>query len=162
MSLENEIKELTGAVQGLVVILTAMNEVVIKGEVDPLLNTVSEGSTVAGESEPEKKVTKKKAKKKAAKKSANTDITYDSVKALAKDKIAAGDLTRAAAKKIIKDHGADKIDDLDEDDETQVQQAADQGQKAKAGTETDAAAFKVFKNRLDKHPEDLIEALPTA
>ena len=57
--------------------------------------------------------------------------------------------------------GDEDDDDEDEDDETQVQQAADQGQKAKA-TETDAAAFKVFKNRLDKHPEDLIEALPTA
>jgi hypothetical protein len=28
--------------------------------------------------------------------------------------------------------------------------------------ETDAAAYKIFKNRLDKHPEDLIEALPKA
>lgn len=53
-------------------------------------------------------------------------------------------------------------EDLDEDDESQVQQTADLGQKNKAGAQTDAAAFQVFKNRLDKHPEDLIEALPTA
>jgi hypothetical protein len=59
------------------------------------------------------------------------------------------------------DAGADDSDDdeEDEDEDTQVQQAADLGQKSKAGVQTDAAAFKIFKNRLDKHPEDLIEAI---
>ena len=51
-------------------------------------------------------------------------------------------------------------EDLDEDDELQVQQGNEVN--AKAAAQTDAAAYKVFKNRLDKHPEDLIEALPKA
>jgi hypothetical protein len=54
----------------------------------------------------------------------------------------------------------DEDEEDDEDDDTQVQQSTEMG--AKAGVQTDAAAFQIFKNRLDKHPEDLIEALPKA
>lgn len=114
--LENEIKELTKAI----LILTDKIETLTTGETKTLLNPVSEGS----EDSLTPKATKKKAKKKATKKSAKSDeVSHDTVKALAKSQIANGKITRAAAKKLIADFGADKIDDLDEDDLIEVHKA---------------------------------------
>ena len=109
--LEEKIEELTGQIA----LLTAV--------IHTLIDEMQDG-TSSDKEIPTPKATKKKAKKKATKKSAKSDeVSHDTVKALAKAQIANGKITRAAAKKLISDFGADKIDDLDEDDLIKVHKA---------------------------------------